>query len=402
MNILFLTLLDFKSISERNIYTDLLRAFMEKGHSMCIISPTEKRANKSTILLDHEKCKILKLQIGNIQKTNLFKKGLSTIAVEPKFIFAIQRYFSNVKFDLVLYTTPPITLQKAVSYVKKRDSAKTYLLLKDIFPQNAVDLRMMRRNGLLHRFFSNKEKNLYAVSDYIGCMSPANVRYVSKNHPNVPKDKLKLCPNAVALSSARQDERGKAHLREVYSLPSNKTIFLYGGNLGKPQDVRFIIRCLKKCEKREDSHFVICGSGTDYPLIERYMRKESPANLTLLNELQRQDYDSLVRACDVGLIFLDSRFTIPNFPSRLLNYMEQSLPILACTDTATDLGEIITENGFGLWASSLEPAGFVECVEWFCDKGEERTLMGKTGRSYLEKHYSTEKVCQSIIDAVTN
>ena len=107
----------------------------------------EKRNGKDTVLVEKEKIKILNLRIGNIQKTNIIEKGISTILVSSQFKNAIKQYFSDVKFDLVLYSTPPITLLSAVGYVKRRDDAKTYLLLKDIFPQNAVDLEMMTKRA---------------------------------------------------------------------------------------------------------------------------------------------------------------------------------------------------------------------------------------------------------------
>ena len=49
----------------------------------------------------------------------MIEKGISTLTLESKFLKGIKNYFSDVKFDLVLYSTPPITLQKAVEYVQK-------------------------------------------------------------------------------------------------------------------------------------------------------------------------------------------------------------------------------------------------------------------------------------------
>ena len=161
MNVLFLTLLSFDSIKEHNIYTDLLREFVKDEHRVYVISPVEKRQEQKTHLIKEENTTILRLQIGNIQKTNIIEKGISTVLIEPLFKNAIRKYFSNVKFDLVLYATPPITLVSAIKYVKKRDGARTYLMLKDIFPQNAVDLDMFKKDSLIYRIFRRKEKILY-------------------------------------------------------------------------------------------------------------------------------------------------------------------------------------------------------------------------------------------------
>ena len=188
MNILFLTLIGFESINEKNIYTDLIREFVKQGHTVCSISPIEKRYKKQTHLVKEGKSTIVRLQIGNTQKTNIIEKGISTVLIETQYKRAIKKYYSNIKYDLVLYSTPPITLVSAIEYVKRRDNAKTYLLLKDIFPQNAVDLGMMNKTGIkapLYRYFRNKEKRLYDISDHIGCMSQANVDYVLSHNPSV-------------------------------------------------------------------------------------------------------------------------------------------------------------------------------------------------------------------------
>ena len=171
MNVLFLTLLDFNSIDEHNIYTDLLRKFYQEGHSVYVVSPVERKNNQKTHYI---KCDnhvgILKLKIGNIQKTNIIEKGISTVTLEQKFIQGIKKYYSDIKFDLILYSTPPITLQKAVKYVKTRDNATTYLMLKDIFPQNAVDMGMLSKHGLkgiLYKYFRLKEKSKDMVIDSV-------------------------------------------------------------------------------------------------------------------------------------------------------------------------------------------------------------------------------------------
>ena len=248
MNVLFLTLLDFGSIEEHNIYTDLLREFAKHGHKLYVISPVERRKRQETRLLETDKATILKLKIGNTQKTNLIEKGISTITIEPQFISGIKKFFSNVKFDLVLYSTPPITFCNAIEYVRKRDNAKTYLLLKDIFPQNSVDIGMLSKSGwkgLIYRFFRNKEKHLYRISDHIGCMSQANVDYVIKHNPDVDPSIVEICPNSIEVVDMSVDEKTREEIRKKYDIPLDKKVFVYGGNLGKPQGIDFMIQCLK-------------------------------------------------------------------------------------------------------------------------------------------------------------
>ena len=111
---------------------------------------------------------------------------------------AIRKFMPSVKFDLVIYSTPPITFSKVIKMIKDRDGAKSYLLLKDIFPQNAVDMGMMKEGGLLHKLFRNKEEKLYKNSDYIGCMSEANKKYVINHNNFINPSIVEVCPNSIS------------------------------------------------------------------------------------------------------------------------------------------------------------------------------------------------------------
>ena len=406
MNILFLTLLDFNSIKEHNIYTDLLREFVRHNHSVYIISPIERRTGRKTEIITEDNTTILKLKIGNIQKTNLIEKGISTVLLETLFISGIKKYFDDVKFDLVLYSTPPITFQKAVTYVKKRDNAKTYLMLKDIFPQNAVDMGMLSKSGvksMLYKYFRAKEKKLYSVSDYIGCMSKANVEYIIEHNPEIDAKKVGICPNSIEVIDKSVTKEERIQVRKKYGIPLDKKVFVYGGNLGKPQGIDFLIECLKSQEENEDVYFLIVGDGTEFPKINRYVNERQPSNVCLMKRLPKEDYDLMVGACDVGMIFLDHRFTIPNFPSRILSYMQASLPILAITDPNTDVGKVIVEGEFGWWCESSSIIGFAKNIEKISKYSDEEYIRrAENAWSYLQKEYKTkecyEKIMLSLVD----
>lgn len=400
MNILFLTLIDFTSLNERNIYTDLLREFAKHGHNLFVISPVERRKNQATKLLKTDKATILRLRIGNTQKTNIIEKGISTISIEPLFIAGIKKYFSDIKFDLVIYSTPPITFCNAIEFVKKRDDAKTYLLLKDIFPQNAVDLGMMSKSGikgLIYKVFRNKEKKLYRISDYIGCMSQANVDYVLKHNPEINPEKVEICPNSVEVVDMSVDEKTRDEIRRKYDIPLDKKVFVYGGNLGKPQGIDFMIECLKSQEKNEDVYFLIVGDGTEYGKIEAYVENDRPTNVKLMKRLPKEDYDKMVAACDVGMIFLDHRFTIPNFPSRLLSYMQAKIPVLAVTDPNTDIGKVIVDGGFGWWCESNDVDGFVSYISKI---NTDNDIQGSNGWNYLVSHYASIQSYEIIMETI--
>lgn len=392
-----------RSIAQRGIYTDLMRKFRDNGHLLYIVTPCERRDKQSTQVIESDGVRILSVKTLNVQKTNVIEKGLGQVSLEFLYQRAIKKHYAGVKFDLILYSTPPITITKVIDSAKNQNpQAVTYLLLKDIFPQNAVDLGMLSKNGLkgfLYKFYRIKEKKLYDLSDYIGCMSEANVKYLLEHNPEIESEKVDIAPNSIELKNPTEDWNCKDQsIFEKYNLPIDKPILIYGGNLGKPQNIPFLIACLDANMLREDCHFLIVGDGVDYPRLESWYKRNKPINVTLMTSLPKEDYDALVQACHVGLIFLDHRFTIPNFPSRLLSYLECRMPVIIATDMISDMGPIAQENGFGYWCESNDVSNFTQCVGKMLQSDIKK--MGEKGYKFLCENYLIENTYNRIIQHI--
>ena len=404
MNLIFLTLYRIDNIENRSIYHDLMRKFRDEGHQVYIVTPCERRLGLETSLVENNGVHILNVKTLNVQKTNIVEKGIGTLLIERQYKAAIKKYLGNIKFDLITYSTPPITFTNVVNFLKKRNpQAITYLQLKDIFPQNAVDIGMFDEKSVFNWYFRSKEKSLYKASDYIGCMSPANVKFVLDHNPEIDAKRVEVAPNSIELKEERQElsdpgQRKAANyfIRKKYDLPTDKPIFIYGGNLGKPQGIDYLVRCLEANKNRIDSYFVVVGSGTDYNLISEWYGMNKDKNVKLMSSLPKDDYDLLVRSCDVGLIFLDHRFTIPNYPSRLLSYLEYKMPVICATDVNTDIGKIAEEKGYGYWCESVKPEDFTALVDKML--ASDRKAMGENGYQFLKENYLVEHTYNAIMN----
>lgn len=398
MNILFLTMSSgIENFQSRGIYTDLMRKFRDDGHKVYIVFPRERKQGLPTEVRVQDGVYLLGVKSLNVTKTNIIEKGIGQVSIEFLYKRAIKKFFMDINFDLILYSTPPITFPKVIEYVKKSNpSAKTYLLLKDIFPQNAVDMGMLHKTGvkgILYKFFRAKEKKLYAHTDYIGCMSPANVRYILEHNPEISADRVEIAPNSLEL--VETEKNADKGVLAKYNIHTDKPIFIYGGNLGVPQGIPFLIQCLDANADRDDCHFVVVGSGTYYQKLANWYQVRRPKAVTVMKGLPKEDYDNLVQACQVGLIFLDYRFTIPNFPSRLLSYLENKMPVIACTDPNCDTGSIAEENGFGFYTPSNNVEAFTRTVDMMIVS--DMATMGEKGYQFLKKNYLIENTYSQIM-----
>lgn len=392
MRILFLSL-TYSTSDHKSFYESLLQQFVMHNHEVYVACAKEKKSKEKVGLEIINGIKVLRIETGNITgNINPIKKGIATLMIDYQFEKAVLTNYENIQFDLIMYPTPPITLVNTITKLKRRTNAKTYLLLKDIFPQNAVDLGMMSKTGikgLIYKSFRKKEKKLYKVSDIIGCMSPANVQYLLDHNKILENTIIEVCPNCIDIPSKEPKfQKEVATLKQKYNIPDEAVIFLYGGNLGKPQGIDFLVKALRRVKGNDKAFFIIVGNGAQRHLLERYINEEKPKNTILLEYLPKEEYQQIADNCDVGMIFLDYRFTIPNYPSRILAYLTAGIPILSVTDPNTDIGTIARDNGYGFCCESNDIEGFARAVDVMISA--DRIQMGKNAWKFFLDNYTSE------------
>ena len=394
MNVLFLMIAfpDIKKVS--NFYSDLPEKFKEKKHNVYVANLLEKKHNKATYFEIVKEINILRVRAGDWFNTNsVIKKGLTAVTIANYFNRAIQNYFSDIKFDLVIYFTPPITFVPVVKYIKKRDECVSYLILRDIFPQGVRDLGLLD-NQLLYNYFRKKEKQLYDLSDYIGCMSYGNIRYVLE-HNNVNENKLEILYNWGKISC--NNELAGVNYKEKYGL-EDKFIAVFGGNIGLPQELEFLLELAKEYKERDDIVFLIVGKGAEKQRMINIVKSEKLSNVIIKDMMQRNEYNTLLKQCNLGLINLNRKFTIPNIPSKTVAYFKASIPILASTDKNTDYKDLLLKEArAGLWSETGDLKTYKKNFEKLFKDKELREELGNNGRKYFKKNLSVEKAYQTII-----
>ena len=388
MNILYLSAVPFKFDKNPSIYTDLIQELTGFGDKVTILSITSdlkpfqiKKISKKNIDL---------IYIGSFQlyNVNIFRKGLSILSL-PFFMRRAIKGLDLKKFEVVLYETPPITWAGIVKEIKKKNKIKSFLMLKDIFPQNAVDIGLMKKEGVIFKYFKRKEKLLYEISDYIGCMSKGNMDYILKNNPGISQEKVYYFPNTKKDTGNRSMDFEKENLQ-----------FVYGGNMGLPQGVLNIAPAITYFKNDKDIEFIFVGKGTEWNKINEYFKEQK--NVKVLESLPREEYEKLLSSCDAGFIFLDSRFTIPNYPSRTLAYLEKGIPIIAATDKNTDIRNLVQDNNVGLWSCSDDIASLIENIKIMKENKEIRKEFSKNARELFLKEFQVERSVELLHKYINN
>ena len=382
MNVL--CLFQIFSFKTSTIYLDLVEELRDRGHRVFCLAGTSDVRVPAGVVREHGVSTVY-VRLDNQFSSDRLRKGMIQLTMGRIFYRAVKKNIWNEKIDLIIYPTPPVTFGNLVSKLKRHYKAKSYLMLKDIFPQNAVDLKMMKENSLACKYFSYLERKLYEASDRIGCMSDANMDYLKSHRRELDPSKLELFPNTVKIKDIEAEDPGE----ETKNEQKDQIVFLFGGNLGKPQAIDFLLLCVERLKGYMKAGFTIIGSGTEQGMVEDYIREKKPANLTYIPFLPRDEYEKLLKDADVGMVILSPDFSIPNYPSRILSYMQMAKPILAVTDRVTDIHALVTyEARCGWWCPSDDPTAFIEAVEKICENQENLTELGNNGREYLKANFN--------------
>jgi glycosyltransferase involved in cell wall biosynthesis len=395
MRVLFLTsVYDFND--KGNLNVDLIDTIASHGHEVTVITPKERKYSLEEKKEQHGNITTLQFKCLNFRgKVNAIEKGISTLSLGYLYLHAIKKYFKGVRFDMVIYTTLPITYKPVLKYLKRKYGTFCYLQQKDFFPQSAVDLGMLSKGSLPYMLFRHIEKGLFKASDKIGLMSYRNVEYILKENPYLPKEVAEYCPNGIVPTPHDEVNKRKENapaMREKLGIPQDAVVFLYGGNISRAQGIEFIEEMFSKLAANpiDKTYFMMIGSGNGYDELKRHVDSLGLPNVKFIELLPKKEFDDILVAADVGMVFLDHRFTIANIPSRILAHMDMEQAVVTATDNYTDYRELIEDNHLGLWCESNDTDTMLLNIKKLTEDSGFRKACAINARKYLEKENTSE------------
>lgn len=399
MNILCLLPRYYEEINSSTLEKELvLELSKENNVTVATLSETGE-----TYLKKIDNVEILKINVGDYYSPKVTKidKGLTMLKLPYIFSYKIKKYLGKNNYNLIITSTPMLNNPLLMKRLKSMYGSEIMLIIWDIFPQNAIDLEIIK-NKFLINIFSKKYNKAIELADYISCMSQGNQKYLNTKYPNI-LNKLFILKNWAKIKE--KPIFNKKLIREKYEYAESDFICIFGGNMGKPQKLENILRLAKKSLDDENVKFLFIGKGTERKVLENFVKDENINNVKFLDYIPREDYELITAACDVGLVSLDERFTIPNFPSKTTDYFKLELPILASLDScsAKDYGKFLQDEvKGGLFALAGDTEELYSQLLKLKNNSELKIELGKNGRQYYENELGVEKAYETIIKQIKN
>ena len=395
MNILFTLLSLAKDLKSGGMYTDLVLECVKNGHKVTVITGTEE----NTSFQEEFGIQVLRVHSQPIKYVkNMIKKGVGMATLPYYFKRAYNKYLKNEKFDWIIMPTPPKTLIDFVKMVKKRTGAKFYMILRDIHPQSSASLGEIKQKWMINYLYKRSDLG-YRLADVVGCMSPANIEFIQKEH-HIP-DTTRCTVLYNWMSNRPYVEEDFSDLRKKFDL-QDKFLVLFGGNIGQGQRVENIADLAQHYLPNKNIVFVIIGKGIKKDYLQQLAQDQGLDNILFLNYMPREDYLRFVKSADLGLISIHENNAAPTCPSKAVSYMSLKIPILALINSNNDYGQIVEEQAkAGYWAVGSDKEKVYALFDKLYADADLRKQMGENGYRFYCENLTTEKVYAEFIKQLT-
>ena len=316
---------------------DLSREFLQQGHTLTVMLPTAD-LSEPWLVEDYDGVQVLRLRAPKTKDINYVSRTLNEFLMPFAMLRNLRKSpLAKERWDGVVWYAPSIFHGPLASALKKTSNCKGYLIIRDIFPEWAVDMGLMGK-GLPYRFFKAVANYQYSVADVIGIQTQGNQSYFSGKQGfkvNVLQNWLAESPD-VGCSISLADSR-----------LAGRTIFVYAGNMGVAQGMDVLLDLVEHLKSREDIGFLFVGRGSDARRLREDTEQRDLINVVFHDEIDPTEIPGLYAQCHIGIVALDQRHRTHNIPGKFLSYMQAGLPVLATINPGNDLEKLIELEGVG-------------------------------------------------------
>lgn len=362
-----------------------------QGHRVMVVTP-EPTLRQRQEISKLDGITVCRFRSGEIKNTSKIKRAINETLLSFWAWWFLRRYFKSHPQDLIVYYSPSIFWGPLVSKLKKLWGARSYLVLRDFFPQWVLDNGMLSESSPITAYFRFFERISYKAADTIGIQSPKNLEvFKEMAGDNWPLDLLYNWASDTPAGKTG-DYKSKLGLED-------KVVFFYGGNIGHAQDMMNIVRLAQAMTEHKQAHFVLVGSGDEVGLVQEAIDKGLVVNLTLLPSVSQSEYVSMLTSFDVGLFSLHPSHTAHNFPGKLLGYMLEQKPILGSVNPDNDLKQVIEEAGAGFISVNGEDGVLLGNALRLLADADLRSSTGAKGRELLSNTFSVSASARRLLEA---
>ena len=373
---------------------DLSREFARQGHALTVLLPSPDQ-KVSWSLEDIDGVQVLRLKAPRTKDVGYVRRTLAEFSMPFAMLRQLRKSpLSNERWDGVVWYAPSIFHGPLASVLKKRSGCKGYLIIRDIFPEWALDMGLMGR-GLAYRFFDAVARYQYSVADVIGVQTPGNCSYFER-WQRQPGRTLEVLQNWLD-----KPAQARCSLRVNETNLAGRKVFVYAGNMGIAQGMDIVLDLAEKLHHRTDVGFLLVGRGSDASRLRSLAEKRQLDNVLFYDEIHPDEIPDLYSQCSAGIVALSSRHKSHNIPGKFLTYMQSGLPVLANVNAGNDLAQIIRAEQVGEVCERNQVGELLRLADKLLVQIElQAAEMSSRCRNLFKRRFSVDKTVRQIVAAL--
>ena len=371
----------------------LAKEFISNDNQVSIITPSSRISNQVEIE-EIEGVEVLRFKSGRIKNVSRIIRAINESMLSIRAWHSLKTFFNANKYDFIIYYSPSIFFGPLVWKLKKIWSAKSFLVLRDIFPRWAIDNNLMSEYSPITLYFKFFEKINYLNADTIGLMSEKNLDFFNKSY--------KLNNKKIVLHnwiSRFKVKKSKNNYRKQFNL-EKKVVFFYGGNIGKAQDILAIVKLAEKMKNINNAHFFIVGDGESFNETNSEINILKLKNITLLKTVKREEYYDMLNQFDIGIFSLSKLHQTHNFPGKILEYLNFNKPVLGIVNPGNDLKDVVDKYKVGYVSNSGDSDSLLNNSKKLLIE-ENRNFLKKNINKILFETFSTNSAYKKLMKTLT-
>ena len=381
---------------------DLFRCFDKNKYNVDIVCGSFLHNSKNQhILEDNEKEGTIEAEgiKYHILRVMSYSKHIDRLIAMVQFFFKViffsKKLLKESKPDIIVASSPHPFNGLAGMYLAKKYKCPFIVEIRDLWPETWVAMGATTRKSIIYNVFAYIEKKLYKNANKIMTLTANKDYYTSIG---VDEKKVEIVSNGVDLESYDSNLR---EYRTPLIFSRDKFNILYTGSHAQGDSLDILIKVAKSL-LNERIEFHLVGEGVAKNELKKLVQNYNLDNVKFYDAIKKYEIPSLLKESDALVMLLRD---IPLYkygmsPNKMYEYFASGKPIIFSGNVANDM---VKEANAGISVQAENIEKIKEAVLFLYNMPkEEREILGKNGRKYVEENYDTRVLSKKVERIILN
>ena len=297
------------------------------------------------------------------------------------------------KPDVIIGSSPHLLSGLAGSLLSTRFNVPFILELRDVWPQDLIELGALKENSFSHKALNRIANHLYKRADHILTVPPKLHNWLAEQ--GVALVKITPLPNGVFTDEKAETEMPES-LQKLFDLEKDKFKVLYMGAHGVANKLTNIVETANYLREKHPEHFArlafyLVGGGQEKEVVMARAQELKLDNILFHKPVSKAAVNAAMQSSDALLVHLAAAETFSQFgrsPNKLYDYLKAGKPVLFST---LDQETIINKEKAGFSFKPENPQDFAEKLIRLMDLSKAKyEQLGLNGQAAVKRHHDLD------------